>query len=193
MKTEPEAFRWLWPLFEADKPQYSAADVVKLTDVAEHTLQNWSNRGLIKFKSTKAGKGGTRLYTKATVFTIKFAQSLIDLGLETTIALYVGTRISQQLNGGAAEIIARIGRRHAMINFIYGANALISKRTGASELAYSVQLTGPGMPDPVPPAPGEARSLAMVPIGALITEVQKKFMPTPADWREWTIAAEEPA
>src|SRR4051812_6823408 len=78
-----ESFRWFWPLYESGKPQFAAAEVVRLTGLAEHTLQNWANRGMLKPSVPKRGKGRVRLYTKDDLFIIN--------------ALLIGAHIQQQL------------------------------------------------------------------------------------------------
>ncbi|QOZ52952.1 MerR family transcriptional regulator [Bradyrhizobium sp. CCBAU 53338] len=201
--TDLSDFRWLWPLHENDRLEFAAKDVCRLTGIAAHSLQNWANRGLLDFSGkSNPGKGGARLYSKKAVLIIRFAQEMITLGFEPSMALAVGMLIDLKLSLG----IAKAGRRHDATQFVYGATAIIHRKPSApatalsegnsevehleseyNKLGYAVEIyarrgeeTDFGIPlKAFNPSLGAA---LIVNVGELIMQVQKKVLP---DWRRW--------
>ena len=83
MKDKPEKIKWLWITDRAGEPAYTPADVRLLTGASAADLQNWANRGIIKPRANKPGKGGVRLYKKTDLVFVKTAKWLSQLGIET--------------------------------------------------------------------------------------------------------------
>jgi hypothetical protein len=63
-------------------PLYEQADVVRLTEIASSTLQNWVNRGAIRLKNAKPGKTKNRKYSGRDVATIYITRALAKVSVD---------------------------------------------------------------------------------------------------------------
>jgi hypothetical protein len=87
--SKPISYLSNWLTGEIATPQFSAADMCGLTGISGQSLQNWANRGLVRPKASKKGKGGIRLYNKVELFIVKVARGLIPIGFEASSAIHI--------------------------------------------------------------------------------------------------------
>jgi hypothetical protein len=124
-----------WLLSDLDKPAFEPSETCYLTDAMGASLQNWANRGLLSPARTREGKGGTRLYTKTDVFTVKISQSLIRFGIDVSSALDLASTIVKTLFRAVAAIKDEKERIEVTLNATAWVYSDVPRRT--LEITYT--------------------------------------------------------
>ncbi|GAA0785422.1 MerR family transcriptional regulator [Roseibium denhamense] len=68
-------------------PEYTQADVIRITSVSAKTLQNWTdpNRGILRLSQGSVGKGRRRLYSALDIMAVTMIAHLSGLGVSPNL------------------------------------------------------------------------------------------------------------
>ena len=68
-------------------PEYTQADVIRITAVSAKTLQNWTdpNRGILRLSQDSVGKGRRRLYSALDIMAVTMIAHLSALGVSPNL------------------------------------------------------------------------------------------------------------
>ncbi|MEP2703423.1 MAG: MerR family transcriptional regulator [Roseibium sp.] len=72
---------------DIEVPEYTQADVIRITGVSAKTLQNWTDpsRGILKLSQDGVGKGRRRLYSALDIMAVKLIAQLSALGVSPNL------------------------------------------------------------------------------------------------------------
>ncbi len=88
---------------EIDLPQFTQADVLKVTGTTEKNLQNWTSRGVLKLNEQYPGRARRRLYSAYDIIKLQTMLPLTELGILATFA----AKFADEIVAKRAKIIER--------------------------------------------------------------------------------------
>lgn len=168
-KAAQNSTAWLWFLDDATTPKYTAADVERLTGASSADLQNWANRGLIKPKSNRPGKGGRRLYTKQQACVVAVRQWLRPLGMDASYAFEAAIAAIKALIDPARILPG--DKRSDVLKRVYGTLALLRIDNGG-RFAAEVARAEEGYVVAILERMLSGDPALLVPVGNIVGQVQ---------------------
>jgi DNA-binding transcriptional MerR regulator len=93
--------------FDIDIPEFTQADVIRITKVSAKTLQNWTdpNRGILRLSQASLGKGRRRMYSPLDMMAVTLIAHLSALGIAPNIvsSLFYENGISDWIRAAVAD------------------------------------------------------------------------------------------
>lgn len=118
---------------DIDVPEFTQADVIRITAVSAKTLQNWTdpNRGILRLSQGPVGKGRRRLYSPVDIMGVTLIAQLGALGIAPQIVsslLYKEEGISDWIRAAAKDT-----DRHHVCRIFFNADGLYAQRITSDE------------------------------------------------------------